>query len=367
MSGTRSDRRHRWWRIAQLAFAVGLIGAVFVTVIPQIADYGSVWRRITRLTVPQLALAAAMAILNLATYWFQSIAAMPGLTLRMAAVQTQTTTTVANTMPGGGAIAVAVSYGMFRSWGYTEGDFARYTLVTGVWNLYVKLGLPVIALGLLALSGRSDPRLTVAAVIGVPTLVVSVVLLVLVLWKERFARTLGRALYRPVGAIRRRLLHRRGDDDWGAAAARFRRQSIDLVRRRGLAITLTTLASHLTLFAVLLVSLRIVGVTSDVTWVEVLAAFAFARLVTAIPITPGGLGMVELSYIGILVWAGGVRTDVVAGVLLFRALTFLLQIPLGAIAYPVWQRTQGRWKRTDRPQRRTRSARRRRSRSAVAA
>jgi putative heme transporter len=44
-----------------------------------------------------------------------------------------------------------------------------------------------------------------------------------------------------------------------------------------------------------------------VVWAEVLAVFAFARLATAIPLTPGGLGFVEgVLAIG-LVGAGGPR------------------------------------------------------------
>jgi len=49
---------------------------------------------------------------------------------------------------------------------------------------------------------------------------------------------------------------------------------------------------------VLLVCLRDVGVSdAEVGWAEVLAVFAFARLVTAIPITPGGAGLVEAALI----------------------------------------------------------------------
>jgi uncharacterized membrane protein YbhN (UPF0104 family) len=45
---------------------------------------------------------------------------------------------------------------------------------------------------------------------------------------------------------------------------------------------------------VLLVTLRHVGVSdAEVSWAEVLAVFAFARLATAIPLTPGGAGFVE--------------------------------------------------------------------------
>jgi uncharacterized protein (TIRG00374 family) len=354
MTGRRRQLSHRLlWRALQVALAVLIAGGIFLAVIPNIADYRAVWRVLSTRSLPELGIVAAVAALNLFTYWLQSIAAMPGLTLWMAAVQTQTTTTVANTVPGGGAIAVGVSYAMFRSWGYAEGDVARYTLVTGIWNTYIKLGLPVVALALFAFESRTDPRLGVAAAIGVAALIVSIVLLALVLWKTSFARSIGRGLSRPVRFVRERFLHRARGEDWGTAAVRFRRESVDLVRDRWIALTVTTIVSHLTLFVVLLVSIRTVGIGSDrVSWIEAFAAFAFARLVTALPVTPGGLGVIELSYIGGLVWAGGGRADAVAAVLLFRALTFFLQIPLGGITYVVWQRTQDRWHRTDRSPRR---------------
>ena len=56
------------------------------------------------------------------------------------------------------------------------------------------------------------------------------------------------------------------------------------------------------------------------------------RLLTAIPITPGGLGIVELGLTGTLVGFGGARDEVVAAVLLYRALTFLPPLPLGLLA-----------------------------------
>jgi hypothetical protein len=54
-------------------------------------------------------------------------------------------------------------------------------------------------------------------------------------------------------------------------------------------------------------SVRSKRVLELVVWAEVLAVFAFARLATAIPLTPGGLGFVEgVLAIG-LVGAGGPR------------------------------------------------------------
>jgi hypothetical protein len=50
--------------------------------------------------------------------------------------------------------------------------------------------------------------------------------------------------------------------------------------------------------------------------------------------------LAELGYIGGLVLVGGGRTSVVAAVLLFRFLTFYAQIPIGAITYIAWRRSQ---------------------------
>ncbi len=132
---------------------------------------------------------------------------------------------------------------------------------------------------------------------------------------------------------------------WELATIKFRGRTELLVHARWLRITLTTLVSHLSLFLVLLLCLRFLGVTSaQVTWVEALAVFSFARLVTAIPITPGGLGVVEVALITGLAAAGGVRADVAAAVLLFRGLTYVLPIPVGLATYVFYKRNHS-WRR----------------------
>jgi putative heme transporter len=101
----------------------------------------------------------------------------------------------------------------------------------------------------------------------------------------------------------------------------------------------TSLVSHLSLYAVLLLALRHVGVgDAEVGWAEVLAVFAFARLVTAIPITPGGAGLVEAALIAGLVGAGGDKSQVAAAVLIYRALTWALPILAGIACYGWWRR-----------------------------
>jgi putative heme transporter len=70
----------------------------------------------------------------------------------------------------------------------------------------------------------------------------------------------------------------------------------------------------------------------------VLAVFAFARLATAIPLTPGGAGFVEGVLFTGLVGAGGDPAQVAAAVLVYRALTWALPILVGIGCYGWWRR-----------------------------
>jgi uncharacterized protein (TIRG00374 family) len=66
--------------------------------------------------------------------------------------------------------------------------------------------------------------------------------------------------------------------------------------------------------------------------------FAFARLATAIPFTPGGAGVVEAVLITGLTAAGGDKPEVVAAVLVYRALTWGLPILVGVGCLLWWRR-----------------------------
>ena len=74
---------------------------------------------------------------------------------------------------------------------------------------------------------------------------------------------------------------------WDERLVGFRREAVGLLRRRWLALTGATLLGHLTVFLVLLVALRAVGVPSaDVSFAEAFAAWALIRIITTVPITP---------------------------------------------------------------------------------
>ncbi|MDQ1376067.1 MAG: putative heme transporter [Acidimicrobiaceae bacterium] len=67
--------------------------------------------------------------------------------------------------------------------------------------------------------------------------------------------------------------------------------------------------------------------------VGLLVAFGLANVLAAIPLTPGGLGVVEAVLTSTLVGFGTPTTVAILGVATYRLLNFWLPIPLGAMAY----------------------------------
>lgn len=65
----------------------------------------------------------------------------------------------------------------------------------------------------------------------------------------------------------------------------------------------------------------------------IVVSFGLANVLAAIPLTPGGLGVVEATLTALLVGFGVPRGQAVIGVVTYRLANFWLPIPLGAAAY----------------------------------
>lgn len=333
-------------RILQGLLSTAIVVGIFVGVIPRIASYGDVWDTITAMSTLELGGLFIFGAWNLATYWFVLTAVLPGLSIGQAAVSNQASTAVSNSMPGGGLLGVGVTYAMYRSWGFTKADFARATIVSGIWNNYVKLGMPIFALALLALSGDANAAEIISAAVGLGVLAAAVIVFWMMLRSEGVARRVGDGFGRFVSKLRR-FVRKPPLTGAGDSTVDFFRRTGALLKERWLRISVAALLSHFSLYAVLLVALRNVGVSEEeVGWVQVLAAFAFVRLISALPITPGGLGVVELGLTAALSIGVDELLDaqIVAAVLLFRFITFFLPIPFGAASYVFWRRNKS-WRK----------------------
>src|SRR5690554_3791727 len=134
-----------------------------------------------------------VAAWNIASYWPVLTSVQPGLRLREAAVSNLASTAVSNTLPGGAALGIGATVTMQHSWGIPISDVARAGVVSGIWNNFVKLGMPVFALALLAVTGDSGAAEMTVAAVGLAVLAVSIVVFALLLRSDRLARVVGNA------------------------------------------------------------------------------------------------------------------------------------------------------------------------------
>jgi len=66
---------------------------------------------------------------------------------------------------------------------------------------------------------------------------------------------------------------------------------------------------------------------------SLLVAYGLANVMAAIPVTPGGLGVVEGILVPVLVGFGSYRGVAILGVISYRLVNFWLPIPVGALSY----------------------------------
>lgn len=332
-------------RILKGVGSLAVIGLLFGVFLPQVADFGDVWRVLRAMTWFEALTLGLAAAWNLVTYWILMMTALPGLTMAQAMVATETATAVSNTAPGGPAFGIGITYRMLSSWGFARRSITLALTVSGLSDLFAKLAMPAAAVLFLIATGDAAPALIPIALIGAGVLVGLIAVFWMTLNSQAGARRAGDLLQRGASFLLRK---RRGPgSSWGDAFAAFRSEALGLLSRRRWWLIGAGLMSHISLYLVLLIALRHVGVSEQqVEWDEVLGAFAFVRFLSAIPITPGGLGVVELGLSAALAYAGGPRAEVVAAVLVFRLLTFLIQIPFGAVTYSYWQHGT-RWRETE--------------------
>jgi uncharacterized membrane protein YbhN (UPF0104 family) len=321
-----------------IGLGLAVVAATFAFVLPRIADYGDVWGVVNELSWRRIGALLLATLLNLVTFAPPWMAVLPGLGFPRAFVLTQASTASTYIAPGGAAVGVGVAYAMLRAWGFAGSWVALAAALTGIWNQFALLGFPIVAVALLTLQQEQNPLLQTVALIGLAVFAAAAAAFAAALSTPRLARLAGDTAARLANALLGLL--RRGPVGWsGESFVRFRNDAIGLLGRRWHVVTLATLAGQLSVFVLFLVSLRVLDVSAhEVSAVEAFAAWSLVRLLGSLPITPGGIGVVEVGLTTALVGFGGANAEVVAAVLVYRFLTIAPTLVLGLAAGAAWRR-----------------------------
>ena len=238
---------------------------------------------------------------------------------------------VGNLLPGGGAAGLAATYTICRSWGFSRRDISTSAIVTGVWNVLARIALPVLAiLGLLAGRDQDVPNaLEDAAVAGAVSGSVILAVFVSILASERAAVAIGQGIDKVIGRLwKRRSMSVR------SLVVDLRARINDVVRTGWLSMTLGLVGFFGVYYLLFLLCAHTTGV--DLPYGQLFAAYAIGRLLTAVGVTPGGLGVTEAATTVALVGWGAEPAEAAAAVVLFSVFTHFMEIPLGALGWAAW-------------------------------
>ena len=324
--------------------AVGLafIVIIFWKVIPQIGSYSEAATALETMNTSALVLIVGCVLVYLITYGFPFKAATPGLTYWRSQQLNQAAFAISNGVPGGGAVGLAVQFGMLSTFGVPATGATAAITAVGMWSTFVTLLFPVCGVATVTLFGVSGDSHAATGFLGLAILVALVVTFVLIMRSPALATKVGELSNRLIGPLRNRIKAIK-DLDLAAPIIKFRVDMYALLKRRWAALTAAQIAVSFTQFLILYVALRGIEGWDSVgtSFAAAFAAFAISQLGLMIPITPGGLGTVDAAMIALLVGFGTSVGVATAAALVWRAASFIPQILIGVIALVAWYRKAG--------------------------
>lgn len=333
----QSARRDPLWKRAlPILVMVAVVAIVFGAVLPNFIDYDAVFRAIGNVSLLAWVVLAVAALVRVVPEGLVFDAAQPGIGLGRGTQLFLVSNAMAMVPPGG--LDIVTRFAMCRSWGFDGSSSSSATVGSWLFANGPKLLLPAGALVIVGAQDFRDGTITGLAWLGVGVAALVAVLLFLALRSEGTARALGRAL----GALARRgasVLRRESTGDWVALTEQFRMEASETLTSRFWRGIGSGLLAQLAQFVVLLLAVRAVGLDSgEVPFEQVFAAFSVVAIVSVIPLV-NVPGVSEAIYIAVLTRAAGQGNvdEVSAAVFIFRALTWLMPLPLGGMAFNKWR------------------------------
>lgn len=327
--------------IRELLLVGGVLFLIFVVFLPQFIDYGQVVDSMLQLSIGEI---IVLTLLGMAFMWFSAgvyNTLIPGLGWWEGWKAWASSNSVAFVAPPGADLAIR--FGMYRTAGITGEAASAGIILSFFFTTGYKLVIPIVALAwILIEEGIDDDLIVTVTIIGLAAVVAGIALTALILYRKTVALRIGQTAQRWYNGMAGGRWKFPEAEGLGVKLVDFRARVMDTVKERWLPATVVTLTAQAIFFGALVLSMRFMGVTTDQASVGLIFdAYAVGLLLSMIPIFPGGLGVVELAYVGVIVGSSGnseLATAVTAGAFVHRIFTWLVPIIIGLIPLIGWRR-----------------------------
>ena len=331
-------------RIIRITLTLLLLYLIFGVLIPSFASYEDVWDALTSLDPVVLLLLTGLTFVVEGCKAGAFAYIIGPLRFPDAFLAQESAAVISNTVPG--PSGTAARYVTYRKFGISTEDFTTSYVVNSSVSNVLPLVMPAIGLALLSTQSDVPGSVWTLALVGLGVSLALLVLVILITRSEQFARSFGARVGRFLNWLRG-MARRPPGEDLGETVVTWRRDVVDIFRKRALGLVGLFVLREIATYLILLTSLRGLGVGAVVlTAVEVFAVYTVVRLATLVEITPGNVGIAEALYISALNWAAGGRESdaIVAAVFVFRMFTYLGPIVIGGVCTALLSR---RFRRAD--------------------
>ena len=242
---------------------------------------------------------------------------------------------VSKGIPLGGALGTAARWSITRDSGVGPRRFATMLMAYGLATTFATWSLPLVAI--LADLTQRPPGVTDLVLVGVILVVLigSAAFWTVVLRSQRLETWAVGRMRRIVTRLAGRVSTLDGKDPAGCLGDI--RSDLRDIARRPFGLLGRTLLAQACGALILYVALRSLGVGPELGLTEFFRVFFVVHLAGTFAPTPGGVGVVEAGATGALIAAGVEPTTALAGVLVYRLLTYVVPIVFGAVLYVVWR------------------------------
>lgn len=257
------------------------------------------------------------------------------VSLRRACTIHDVGTAVSKGVPLGGAVGTAMRWTIARDSGVNATRFASMLIAYGIATTFVSWLTPFVAL-LADLTQRPASTTDIVILGSIATVVTASATFWMVVLRSERLEGWASARIRMIWSKMARRLTSLDAHDPASSVASVRLELLRIARRPWPLLGRTLLAQACGSM-ILLVALRSLGVGAELETTEFFRVFFITHLLGTFAPTPGGVGVVEAGATGALVAAGVETSTALAGVLVYRFLTYVLPIIFGALLYTVWR------------------------------
>ncbi|MEN8239279.1 MAG: lysylphosphatidylglycerol synthase transmembrane domain-containing protein [Actinomycetota bacterium] len=335
----QNDQRNQIWKtvvIRSLFLLVALVVLYFLW--PKLVKFASSANDLSGIDWYWFVLMGVLMAGAFAAAWELTHIAVPDISRFVAATSQLVSNALAKVIPGGAVAAGATYFQMLAASNVTKGQAAAALAAVAFISNLVLFSLPAAAILVAALSAPIPEDLLPVALTGGVLFVLMFAAVFSIVKYDKPLHFVGGLIERTAAWLARKLRR-----DWNPTAQDLidrRDEVVDALGRRWPKALAAAVLNWMLDYMVLFVALVAVGAKPRASLV--LVAFAGSAVLGMIPITPGGLGFVEVGLTAMLVASGIPGPDAALATLAYRVFQFWLPIPAGAVAYILFKRKFGK-------------------------